>query len=511
MKNIEKKYGVDMIDFVFGILTLLLGYSFVRLILTVWSSAMGYVIFTLLFSGVSLGYIYLRKRRIPKTAIFYYCLTILAVLPLGLYQHNSFSFMSIMITVMLAVYSMSVACGVRVQDKLGDFLLTDLYNSFLYRPFRNFGVQFYSIFMIGTEKPARKKIVTTVFAILISLIIFFVVIGILSGVDDNFEKLVSAIINTFKFSWFLDEILYLFLTLPVSLYLFAMFYSGVNNHNTMKYTEKEILTIRENREAASQILFILPMIVLSSVYLLFFIFHIKTLSSAMNEGGIVYSSYARQGFFELCQISAINILVCLGAMTFCKKNEKQSKAIILLNSLIAFSTLMLMIVATLKLGLYVNMYGLTPKRVHAGWVLFVIFIVFILLLIRQFKKYNFVKIASAVIVLSYITLSLCGITQIVAKYNFVNYANGNLKEFENNYIVNFPPPYVGFNDYEYATLPYIIKQWEVETDLEKKNAMEAFINHTFGSSYSMEQSLPKLTVEGYIAEKLMREKYSNTD
>lgn len=421
--------AVDIIDCVFGIITFVLGYSYIKLMTTEWaSSGIGFLIFTVLFTAVSLSYLYTKKKHIPKEALLYYTLTFLAVLPLGLYDENSFSWISTVLTMLLAVYSVTVACGVRMQDELGGFLFRDLYNSLFYRPMKSFGVQFYAVFMGGKDKSIRKTIVTVLLALFISIIVFFIAILMLSQVDDNFDKVAHVIISNVRlflsdFSHIFAELPALFLALPVSLYLFAMFYTGVNTYKVSKYSAQEILDKRSKRKPVQEILFILPMIVLIFVYIVFFISHAMTLISVIHEGDILYSLYARQGFFELCQIAALNMLICLGTMTFCKKGEALSKILIVLNSIIAACTLILMITASIKLGLYVSMYGLTIKRIHAAWALFVIFAGFILLLIRQFKNYNSIKWASAILVISYIILSLCGISRIAVNYNIAKCIN----------------------------------------------------------------------------------------
>lgn len=485
MKQKTNNYQIDKIDIIFSLLTLILGYAYTEFIMLV-TPGIGYVIFVLLFIAISVGYFYTKKGGVSKKSIPFYVLTFLTALPIGLYQYNTFVLINIALTTVLGVYSVSVAGNVRIKDEMEDYMIEDLYLGFLYRPFANFGVQIKTLISIPKKGISFTKIATTGIAIAITLIITAIAVNKLSTVDNNFAKIIDNMVDIdlgINFNFFK-----IVGTIIASQYLFAMFYSCVNKWNSYQFNETQIITLREKRKIIPEMIFILPMIVLSIIYLIFFISHIITLQEVLEYKGIIYSEYARQGFFELCQIAILNVLLCLSTRGSYAKTQEKSKVISGLSCLLAFSTILIMITAVIKLGLYMSYYGLTIKRIHAAWALFIIFITCILLIVSQSKKINFKKIVSLTIIISYTILSLAGMNQIAAKYNFTYIAK---ESFEQNYYID--------SDCD-AYTPYLIQLWEEETNIDtKKSITEKLINPSYrGYAYDVVGSW---TLEAYLSDK----------
>ena len=496
----KMKYEFDKIDFIFSIITLWLGNLYIEFVLTS-PQGIGFVLFTLAFLIVSLSYLYTKKKIIPKKVIPYCILTIVASLPLVLYEQYAFTFMSTTLTATLAVYTIAVATNVRIQDKIGDFIISDLYNSFIFRPFNNFSAQFNSIIRFPKKSKNYSNTINILIAIIITLIITLFTINILCSVDDNFYKTIQIITN-YNVGFYLNiNIVNIILTLLVSSYLFAMFYSSINNHNVGLLDQEKLIAKNEKKKIIPGIIYILPMIALSIVYLIFFISHITTLTQVFNSTSIIYSQFARQGFFELCQISALNLLLIL-SICFCKKNKKESKIISSLSLIIGIATLLIMITACIKLGLYINIYGLTAKRIHASWVLFIIFITFIILIIKQFKNINFYKYVFTTIVISYIILSLLGVNKIVAQYNY----NNIITDVSHDYNYPYEDDYLRTP----AFTPYLIKALSQETNSTKKRILSDHLVYGKYHEYNYD-GFSSFNLERYYSDKLIKEYLNNTN
>ena len=498
--NSKKKYQFDKIDFIFSIITLWLGNLYIEFVLTS-PQGLGFVLFTIAFLIVSLSYLYAKKKVIEKKVIPFCIVTILASLPLMLYEQYDFTFMSTILTATLAVYTLAVATNVRIQDKIGDFIISDLYNSFIFRPFNNFSAQFNSIFKFPKKSKNYRNIFNILIAIIITLLITLFTINILCSVDDNFYKTIQMITN-YNIGFYLNiNIINIILTLLISSYLFAMFYSSINNHNVGLLDQEKLIAKNEKKKIIPGIMYILPMITLSIVYLIFFISHIATLTQVFNSTTVVYSQYARQGFFELCQISALNLLLIL-SICFCKKNKKESKIISVLSLILGIATLLIMITACIKLGLYINIYGLTAKRIHASWVLFIIFITFIFLIIKQFKNINFYKYVCTTIVISYIILSLLGVNKIVAQYNY----NNIITDVSHDYNYPYEDDYLRTP----AFTPYLIKALSQETNPTKKRILSDLLVYGKYHEYSYDE-FSSFNLERYYSDKIIKEYLNNTN
>ena len=81
------------------------------------------------------------------------------------------------------------------------------------------------------------------------------------------------------------------------------------------------------------------------------------------HGTEVYSQFAREGFFELCRVAAINGVVLVLANVLGKDGPCGSRAVRVWNAVLSGLTLLLLASAVSKMALYVSVYGLTAKRV----------------------------------------------------------------------------------------------------------------------------------------------------
>ena len=84
--------------------------------------------------------------------------------------------------------------------------------------------------------------------------------------------------------------------------------------------------------------------------------------------GFSYSSYAREGFFQLCAVTVINALVILCGDVFCRRREGRTHASVrsFITVLCVF-TLGLIATAVSKMAMYIGIYGLTKLRVYTTW------------------------------------------------------------------------------------------------------------------------------------------------
>ena len=78
--------------------------------------------------------------------------------------------------------------------------------------------------------------------------------------------------------------------------------------------------------------------------------------------------------------------------------------------------------------MYIDCYGLTPKRVYASWFMVLLALVFIIITVKQFVKRLKVIIACVgVSVVMLAALSLSNVDGIIARYNVDRYLDGDLK------------------------------------------------------------------------------------
>ena len=91
-------------------------------------------------------------------------------------------------------------------------------------------------------------------------------------------------------------------------------------------------------------------------------------SREVPEGKLV-AYFAREGFFELVGIMAVNMCVYLTIYLFEKRNNEGHTTIPgrILVTLLMSESIIFAVIAMSKLWLYYSIYGYTPKRMLAMW------------------------------------------------------------------------------------------------------------------------------------------------
>ena len=267
--------------------------------------------------------------------------------------------------------------------------------------------------------------------ILIAVIPTSIVFSLLSF-DSGFLNILSKIFS-FRFVDIPLQVVSIILAIPVGAYIFRLFIYSADK------SAKNIITAEGCRKASNAVS-IAPVITVFAatvpllfMYVVFFISQWKYyVSGFIGElpKNLNYATYAREGFFQLLAVSAINLAVISAIQLFCKKGQKMGDCFIrILTVIICAFTLILISTAVSKLVLYVNEYGLTPKRVHAFWGMMVLALIFIAVILKQiFKKIKLIPIGLAISVVMFFALGVSGSDSLIAKYNVDRYIEGSLKQ-----------------------------------------------------------------------------------
>ena len=117
---------------------------------------------------------------------------------------------------------------------------------------------------------------------------------------------------------------------------------------------------------------------------------------------------------------------------FAKRREgKRSRGLTVTAIVFSVCTLVLISTAVAKMVMYINNYGLTPKRVYATWFMVFLGIVFILLILSRFiKKVKVLALSLAVFAVMLAGLALPGTNRMIAGYNVDRYLAGSIEELD---------------------------------------------------------------------------------
>lgn len=315
-----------------------------------------------------------------------------------------------------------------------NLLIIDFFKATLIMPFASFG----KIFSALSQKKNKKGggiIGKIILGLLLALIPTAIIFGLLSY-DSGFVALTKKILII---SWgdFFRHLGSLLLGLPIAAYLFGAFYSAE------KKKAAEIISAEKCSETASK-LRCLPLLTAFAatmpillIYCLFFASQWKYYLSAFSgilPDAMTCAEYARSGFFQLCAVSFINLIIIAFLGLFVRRKSELPKPLIrILSILFSLATLVLMATAFSKLYLYIQRFGLTPLRIYAAWFMIILAVLFIFVIMKQFlPRLKIIAIGALACILLFGMLTLSGIDTKIAEYNTDRYINGSLETIDIN-------------------------------------------------------------------------------
>lgn len=232
---------------------------------------------------------------------------------------------------------------------------------------------------IDTKKDKNDKVINIIFGTIIGVFISGLILALLTSADDYFDKFLSSIainINVDFNLWYVIKGI---------IYFVILFVIGISLFKNKEITLKESKMSRANKTVVTTMLFIV-----NFVFVLFLISEISKLCGNFLKvpKGYIYSSYAREGFFQLLFVTLINfgIILYLIYKTNLVKEDKKVKCLVL--SLIAFS-IFLIFNSYYRMFLYIGKFGFTNLRLQVILFLFMEIILFgfiIKKIIRGAKK-----------------------------------------------------------------------------------------------------------------------------
>ena len=232
---------------------------------------------------------------------------------------------------------------------------------------------------IDTKKDKNDKVINIIFGTIIGVFISGLILALLTSADAYFDKFLSSIVTNFNVDF------NLWYVIKGIIYFVILFAIGINLFKNKEIALKESKMSRVNKTVVTTMLFIV-----NFVFVLFLISEISKLCGNFLKvpKGYIYSSYAREGFFQLLFVTLINfgIILYLIYKTNLVKEDKKVKYLVL--SLIAFS-IFLIFNSYYRMFLYIGRFGFTNLRLQVILFLFMEIILFgfiIKKIIRGAKK-----------------------------------------------------------------------------------------------------------------------------
>ncbi len=247
---------------------------------------------------------------------------------------------------------------------------------------------------IKTNREKTNKILNAVFGIIVGIVFSIVILLLLMSADDYFNKFVSkAFISiNFDFSKIMQFVIFFIIIFSIGVNLIRNRYIVMKENKTRKIDHTIIISMLS---------------VINLVFVLFLISEISKLCGNFLQipNGYIYSSYAREGFFQLLFVTIINfsIILYLIYKTNVIKENKIIRNLVLI--LIAFSVL-LIFNSYYRMFLYIGKFGFTNLRLQVILFLLMKLILFGIIIKKIINKVNHDGLIFLVIMTSFYVINL---------------------------------------------------------------------------------------------------------
>ena len=409
-----KKLTVDKWDRIFAAFFLILGYLLWKAD-TAQYFDIAMAAFTLLYTVVVLGYCFLKKIPMTAEKIFWTFILLGIGLSMGFYGANDSlqSYRLVMLYVTAAYWTLGVTGG-WVRNRTSSWVVLDIWNSLLALPFLNFfcNIRISAQLLKCSGKKRDWRMV--ILGLVISLPVLLIILPLLARADQGFEEMITTMLQQVDLvSFFLN----CFMAFLFGGLMYGVLYGGayrrhINEEFCRQFSQSEGKVLRILPDTAVHTLGFIVCV----TYLLFMGLQGKYLFSALLgilPESFTYAGYARRGFFELCIIGAINAGLLFFMNQVSKTPRRENKGLILANAALSLLTLLLLVTAAGKLGLYIKAYGLTVKRVLSASFLLWMILVYGMNLVLQRKDIPIIRWAVFVGAVIFVLLCLLPVEDLV--------------------------------------------------------------------------------------------------
>lgn len=414
----------SIINIVYAWLSIAVGYLFCRTV-PVHSHPFGAFLFITLLFIFATVFIKLKKAKLGALSITAMVSALISSLSM-LFSANGFlQTLSFIYALCAFAYYVYRAFGNKLADGFCDFISWDFIKAMFVLPLCAVTELFKTLFTTKTKGSARAFLKIG-FGLLIAVVPTAIVVALLSY-DEGFNDLLSSM---FSFTDIFSHILSVILGVPFAMCIYSLLLCAHEKSCEDIITAQKISQTSASVKAIPALSALGAVVPMLFVYVIFFISQWKYYISAFIgevPDNINVSSYARNGFFELCGVTVINLaIIVVLALIVRGKIIKR-----ILTSVLSVFTLVLIATAVSKMVLYIDRYGLTRMRVYPMWFMAVLAIVFIIILIKQFcNRLPAVAISMAVTVVMFTVLSVCNVDGIIANYNVSRYLDGTLEHVD---------------------------------------------------------------------------------
>lgn len=285
--------------------------------------------------------------------------------------------------------------------------------------------------VLGNSKiKINKNVKYVVIGIIFAIPFLVMVTVILETADVIFfivvDSVVGNLFDSFHISW--DIIGFIIFIFCVLLIVYGLM-CRLSVHGAAKYDLPD--------KKCNPVIGITFCSALTAVYLLFSVIQILSLfiGERMLPEGYSYSSYAREGFYQLLYVAALNFFIVF----VCNSIFTKHKVLNIVLTIMCGCTYIIIASSAIRLLMYIKTYNLTYLRVLALFALLLIAALLAGVIVSIYKHdFKLMRYFIAITSVLYITLSFAHPDYIIAKYNISKMDINTVQSyhFDLKYLVN---------------------------------------------------------------------------
>lgn len=497
----ENDYTYSALDTVYAWFSLLMAFLFCQVI-PVEENPLGALLLILALFAAGFGILKLKKLKPDATCIISAVSSLVIGSALLLTDTQFLRNLSLAYCLGSYLYFLYAALGNRIEQGFSNYIYID-FIKVLMIPFVSLRTIFSALFNRSAAtfwQILRKVIVGLCITVVPTAVIF-----LLLSYDHEFSMMLD---NMFSFDIgdigpVIGDLLW---TIPLAMYGFGLYISSQRKVLQESMSAERCQEGLQKAKILPQLTALVAVLPIVFLYGVFFViqwqYYVSGFAGVL-PAELGYAQYARQGFFELCTVSVINLLIIIAISFFIKQGNNGSSIILkIVATVFCLCTLVLISTAVAKLVMYIDCYGLTQKRIYAMWLMALIGIVFLVIALGQFfRKIKVVAVCFCLAVVMFAGLSVCNVNAMCARYNADRYLAGDLDSLD---IIAMRE----LGDSAVPSLVRIATSMDAEKDPQLKQDIDTFLRYKKAQfeedasvfSFSIPSALAKSALENYTPE-----------
>jgi Ca2+/Na+ antiporter len=431
-------------DLLFALFLLTLGFCFFEWgVLRFGGVGLATTLFFLLALFASLFYLRSKGIRQNRKSLLLFLVALAGAAPFVLHGPRNINLAFLLFEMAACLLWVAYSCRTTLASRLSGLIAGDLLNQIFIVPFANFASFFTRPLSLlrssdSTRAPHTRPpwfpLALAAAGLVTCVPLFGIVVWLLASSDDGFRALVEQLSRHLTFQNIPRYAFEFILGIPVGAYIFGAVVGNAFKHRTKTITAETLGNSFADAHILPRVALYAPLVLFVILYLTYFITMGSYLFSALQSelpDAYTYAQYARRGFFELCGVALINLILLAGIWLFARRRPHEHPPLLrALTAFLSLLTCLLVVTAASKMLLYIDSYGLTPLRVYTTWFMGLMLLVFLLLVAWHIRPFRFARPVIICVVVAILALGLTNTNALIAEHNVQRYLDGRATDVD---------------------------------------------------------------------------------